>query len=221
MLSGAAQLGRRWNTVSSAACSATTGMAWIAVAPVPMMPTRLPSSATRLVRPVKRMEGLALEVLDPLDARHRRRRQQPQGHDDEARGELASVAREDVPPVLVLVKVRGFHVAVELHVLPQTELVGDVVQVLQVLGLTGEGLLPVPLVEELLRERVPVGIALGVEAGAGIAVPIPGAAEVTAGIEHGGVDPEIGEALDLVDAGDAGADDDDLVVLVASHCVSH
>ena len=42
LLSGAAQFGRRWNTVSVPASLATSGMSWMAVAPVPITATRLP-----------------------------------------------------------------------------------------------------------------------------------------------------------------------------------
>ena len=40
------KLGVRWNTVSRAACSAITGMAWMPDEPVPMTPTRLPVKST-------------------------------------------------------------------------------------------------------------------------------------------------------------------------------
>ena len=46
LLRGAAQLGRRWNTTSSAASLAISGMAWMAVAPVPITATRLPARST-------------------------------------------------------------------------------------------------------------------------------------------------------------------------------
>jgi len=42
---------------------------------------------------------------------------------------------------------------------------------------------------------------------------VPCAAEIGAGLEDGGLDPEIDQALDLIEAGDARADDDDFVVL--------
>src|SRR6185436_8726344 len=102
--------------------------------------------------------------------------------------------------------------AIELHVLAQAELVGDVVEIAQVLGLAREFLLPVPFVQKLAREGVAVGVALRIEARAGIAVPVPGAAEIAARLEDGRLDAEIGQPLDLVDAGDAGADDDDFVM---------
>ena len=57
-------------------------------------------------------------------------------------------------------------------------------------------------------------IALGVEAGARVAVPVPRAAEVVAGLEHGGVHAQLEQPVQLVDAAHAGADDDDLVVCV-------
>ena len=99
---------------------------------------------------------------------------------DEAAGQLAAVADLQPPQIARLVEARRLDLAVELHVLAQVELVGDVVEVAQVLRLAGEPFLPVPLVEQLLRERVAVGVALRVEAGAGVAVPVPGAAEVGA-----------------------------------------
>src|SRR5689334_19399231 len=107
---------------------------------------------------------------------------------------------------------------VELHVLPQAELVGDMIEIAQILGLAGEALLPVPFVEQFPREGIAVGIALRIEAAAGIAVPVPGAAEVGRRVEHGGIDAEIDQALDLVDAGHTGADHDHLVMgLAISH----
>src|SRR5690606_27100755 len=57
-----------------------------------------------------------------------------------------------------------------------------------------------------------IRIALGIEARAGIAIVVPGTAQVGRGFEHGGAKAEIDEALDLVDAGDARADDDRIKV---------
>ena len=47
---------------------------------------------------------------------------------------------------------------------------------------------------------------------AGIAIPIPGAAEIVGGIEHCRVDAEIDQPLDLVNYRHAGADHNDLVM---------
>ena len=74
-------------------------------------------------------------------------------------------------------------------------------------GLRREVLLPLPLVEELLGEEVAVAVALGVEAGARVAVPVPGAADAPARLEQLHREPGLTGAVQLVDAGDAGAHD--------------
>ncbi len=68
-------------------------------------------------------------------------------------------------------------------------------------------LLPLPLVEELLREQVAVGVALRVEPGSRIAVPVPGAADAGAGLEEQDREPLLSRPVELVDPGDAGAHD--------------
>src|SRR5262249_6420484 len=83
------------------------------------------------------------------------------------------------------------------------------------LRLRREVLRPVPLVQQLLAEGVAVGVALGVEAAARVAVPVPGAADPGAGLEHPHPLADLPEAIDLVEAGDAGADDDGVEVEIA------
>jgi hypothetical protein len=90
---------------------------------------------------------------------------------------------------------------------PQVEPVDHVVEVALGLGLLGEVLLPLPLVEQLAGEQVGVGVALRVEPGAGVAVPVPGAADAVARLEQQGGEPVLDRAVQLVDAGDAGTDD--------------
>jgi hypothetical protein len=51
---GIEKFGVRWNTVSCAACSAISGIDWIADEPVPITATRLPVKSTPLVRPAGR-----------------------------------------------------------------------------------------------------------------------------------------------------------------------
>ena len=95
----------------------------------------------------------------------------------------------------------------EAHVAAEVEPVDHVVEVALGLRLLGEVLLPLPLVEQLLREQVAVGVALGVEPGPGVAVPVPGAADAVAGLEQLHREARLARAVQLVDAGDAGADD--------------
>ena len=90
----------------------------------------------------------------------------------------------------------------------QVEAVDDVVQIALGLGLRGEVLLPLPLVEELLGEEVAVGVALRVEAGTGVAVPVPGAADAVAGLEQQRGEPGVEGPVELVDPGDAGTHDE-------------
>ena len=72
-------------------------------------------------------------------------------------------------------------------------------------------LLPLPLVPELLGEQVAVGVALGVEPRARVAIPEPGAARRRRrprAARHR--EAGLASAVELVDAGDAGADDQDV-----------
>ena len=72
----------------------------------------------------------------------------------------------------------------EPHVAPEVEAVDHVVEVALDLRLLGEVLLPLPLLEQLLREEVGVGVALRVEPGPGVAVPVPGAPDAVARLEQ-------------------------------------
>ena len=58
------------------------------------------------------------------------------------------------------------------------------------------------------RERVGVLHALDVAARAGVAVPVPGAADAAARLEHPRREPEPPQPVQHVQAGEAGADDD-------------
>src|SRR6202035_1230011 len=71
-----------------------------------------------------------------------------------------------------------------------------------------------PLGEELIGEQVPVGVALRVVAGPGVAVPVPGAAHAAARLHQlGRVARRTGQ-VQLVDAGYPGPHDEDVDVRV-------
>src|SRR5262249_19747278 len=72
----------------------------------------------------------------------------------------------------------------------------------------GEVLLPLPFVEEILREEVAVRVALGVEPRAGIAVPVPRAPDAAAGFEQLHREARFTRSVQLIDARDARADDE-------------
>ena len=108
----------------------------------------------------------------------------------------------------VLLIVRRRDPALELDVTAQVELVGDIVQISLSLGLASEMLLPVPFLQKLLREGIAVGPALRIKAGAGIAVPVPSAADGGAGLEHSHLETELAQLVELVEPGNASANDD-------------
>jgi hypothetical protein len=71
---------------------------------------------------------------------------------------------------------------------------------------------PLPLLQQLLRKGEAVGITLGIEARAGITVPVPGAADVGAGLEYAGAEAKLAQPVELVHARQTGADDDGVEV---------
>src|SRR4029077_7362310 len=126
----------------------------------------------------------------------------------QASGVAPAVLQADVPAARVFLIVRGGYPALELDVAAQIELVGDVIEIALGLGLRGEVFLPMPLVQQFLRKGVAVSPAFGIEARAGIAVPVPRAADTGAGLEHPRLEPEFAQLVELIKAGNTGADDD-------------
>src|SRR5438876_10898064 len=71
-------------------------------------------------------------------------------------------------------------------------------------------LAPLPLAQDLVRKGIAVGPRLGVEPGPGVAVPVPGATDAVAGLEHPHAQAQPAQPVELVHAGYAGPDDDDV-----------
>ena len=165
----------------------------------------------RLLRPAGRMIGFALESLDAVDARQRMRRQRPEGRDQKRAAGALTAFQSHIPARFGLVPRGSNDTTLKLDVALEIEPVGDVLQILERLGLGLEMLLPVPLLQQLVGESVAVGVALGVEARAGIAVPVPGAADVGPRFEHAHRKSQLPQPVKLVNAGDARADDDRVV----------
>ena len=88
----------------------------------------------------------------------------------------AAPVQDDLPAARLFAVMRRRDAAVELDIATQVQFVGHVVKVPLGLGLRREVFVPVPLLEQFLRERVAVGPALQVKTRAGIAIPVPGAA---------------------------------------------
>src|SRR5580704_5696080 len=96
---------------------------------------------------------------------------------------MRAVVERDFPASAGFLVMRRGHRGVELNVAPEVEPVGDVVQIPLGFRLAGEMFLPVPIVEQVLGKRVAVGPTFGVEPGAWVAVPIPGASDTGTGLE--------------------------------------
>ena len=160
------------------------------------------------VGPSAGVEDVALERLDSRDLGILRNGQAAHGRDKESTADLAAPVGGDLPSRRRLVEDRSGDHGVELDVAPQVEAVGDVVGVPQHLGLGGEALRPVPLLFKLVAEPVGVVDALDVTAGAGVAVPVPRAADTGSGFEHPHGEAGLAETVEHVHAGEAGADHD-------------
>src|SRR5262249_56087838 len=129
-----------------------------------------------------RVAGLGLERGDTrYVARHGSRRQHADRGDQKPCRTAGAIRQHDLPASRVLTIVGGGDAGVELDVPAQIEYVGDVVEIPLGLGLGGEMLAPVPRVEQLLRERIAVGPAFRIEAGARVAVPVPRSANPARG----------------------------------------
>ena len=96
----------------------------------------------------------------------------------------------------------------EPDVAAQVEAVSDMVGVAQDLGLGGVALRPFPFLLQLGRELVGILDAFDVAARAGIAVPVPGAADALAGLEYPDPKTLLAQAVQHVHAAEPGADDD-------------
>ncbi len=167
-----------------------------------------------LVRPATGVVGVALERVDALEVGDVRRRQAPGGHDEELGRYVIADIGGDRPALGRLVEHGRLDPRVELDVAPQVEPVGHVTRVLEDLGLGRVALRPLPFLLQVVVELVGVLHALDVAAGPGIAVPVPGAADVAAGLVDASRQAEASQSVEHVHAGEAGSDDHRVEVAV-------
>ena len=171
-------------------------------------PHPLAGQVHAFLRPSSRVTPCALVGIQTLEIRHVERRQQANRRHQERRPGLVPVLNLHQPGVPVFLKGTDRDPRVEPYIPPQVELVGDIIQVTLVFGLTGVKLLPVPFLEQLLGEGIPIGVALRVEARAGIAVPVPRSADAAAVFKDPDRHPQLPETMKLVKPGHPGSDDD-------------
>ena len=163
-----------------------------------------------LMGPPAGVVRVSQETLAALEIREIRRRQASGRHDQEGcRCRLAGV-RGYQPPVFV--EDRACHAGIEGDVPTQVEPLGDMVGVAKDLRLTGVALCPFPLLLQFVGETVGVLHALDIAARAGVAIPVPRAANVVASLEDAGAEACAAQSVQHVEAGESGAHDDHIGV---------
>ena len=124
------------------------------------------------------------------------------------RGEPVAAVSGHRPAIGRFVKDSGGNARLELDAVAQAEPIGGVVQVGEDLGLGGVALGPLPFAREVILEAVLVLQAFDIAAGAGVAIPVPGAANTIAGFDYAGAHAELAQAVEHVQPCEARADDD-------------
>ncbi|SUF56478.1 Uncharacterised protein [Prescottella equi] len=163
-----------------------------------------------VVGPVRGVEDVAGEGVEAVEVGGVGVRQRTRGDDEEARRDDVAAVGADGPAQRLLVEGRGRDAGVELDVAAQIEAIGDVLEVGEDLRLGGVLLAPVPFLLELRGERVRVVHGLDVAAGAGVAVPVPDAADAGRGLEGADRQTLLTEPVYRVESRDARADHDDV-----------
>ena len=177
----------------------------------PCEPTVVVAAGVVIV-PARGVEGVSVEVSDPGDARELR----PVGGSgrlhDKPGADAVKAMRADMPALVVFVPPHLGHAGLEDGPVVQAEVFRNPLAVVEDLGRVGVLLLRHE--SRLLQERQ-VAVGLDVALRARVAVPVPRAAEVSAGFD----DAEVGDAPLLQprprhQAAESGADDGDIDVQI-------
>src|SRR5580704_14090169 len=133
------------------------------------------------VVPAAGVEGVALVALDAGNAGELRPVQRPVGHDDEARAHAVAAIGRDDPSAFLFAPGDRLDRRLEARVAIQIELLTDAPRVRE--DFRRERVLLLRDVAGLLEQRQ-IDVRLDIALRAGIAVPVPGAAEVSALLNH-------------------------------------
>ena len=156
------------------------------------------------------MEGLAGKAFNARDARQRISGKRAKRGDQEAAVMLRARIKGDCPALCGFIEMRADDAAIELDMAAQIEPVCHVLQIAECFGLRREMLAPAPFLQQLIGKGIAIGVAFGIKPRAGVAVPIPGAAQIAAGLKNLDAIAKLPQAIELIEAGNAGADDDDI-----------
>ena len=171
---------------------------------------------TRIVqafgRPAGRVEARTLELAHAFELRDHRLGDHAHRADEVLAGVGLAIGRLDQPEPRRLLEIRSLDLGVQLDVRPHVAAIGDEVHVLQVLFPPGVAHRPLPLLQQLLRERQAVVVALAVTGSAGIAIPGPGAADVGRLVEHADRQTRFTHVMNQRKASEARAYRNDVVI---------
>src|ERR1700724_1726784 len=139
-------------------------------------------------------------------------REQAGGTDNVTASGAQTAVRLNRPSFLALVVHDTLDACVELDIALQIKFVRDKMQIPLDFRLPREMLAPIPSIDQVLAEGILIGIAFGIETGARVPIPVPGAAEISAGLEHSRRETQLAEFMESIKAGNSGADYDRIIV---------
>jgi hypothetical protein len=169
-----------------------------------------------LVRPAAGEIDLALEPLGPRDVRDLWLRQTAGGHHVVTAANVLVGLRAQLPALDRRIPASSRHARTKIDVAAQIVALGDELDVAQDLRLGRVLLGPGPGVLQLRIEAVRVVGGRNIAARPRIAIPVPGASDVVGGLEHAGREAKLPQAVQHVEPGKSGADDDDIYLLGAA-----
>ena len=162
-----------------------------------------------LLRPQRRVVRFAREVFEARQRRDVGLGGEARADDHEARPQRAALRGLEQPLARGFVEARTVHAGPEADVTAQVEFRVDIIEVAPHFLPAGEALAPIPVPPQVLAREL-VDLAMRVDARARIAVPVPDTAEARAGVDEVHPEAELAQTEQLVDTGEAGADDDDV-----------
>src|SRR5882672_3000130 len=158
------------------------------------------------MRPAAGEIDLALEVLDAIDLRRFWRGEAAGSHDVIAAGYGRAIVGRKLPAFRGLIPNSRSHLGAKADISPEIIAFGHEAEVAQDLRLGGVFLRPFPRALQLRIEGVAVVDGLNVATRAGIAVPVPGAADIASLFQYHRGEACLAQPMQEIQAGKAGTD---------------
>src|SRR5947208_868612 len=164
-----------------------------------------PGEIHPVMRPQAGVIPLPREILQTRVVRRPRRRKIARRHDAKARGRGMPFVSGNRPCTCLAVEGRFLHPRVELDVAPKVEAIRHVVDVTQDLRLRAVALRPMPFLLQLVGKGIRILHAFDIAATPRIAVPVPGTANIGAGLEGAYSEAEFAQSINRVETADSSA----------------